>query len=314
VPQIQYSFRVRYILGFDGGGTKTECVLVSLAGHVVARSVGGPSNSSRIGVEAAVDNVVATSDAALREARCTRSDVESIGAGLAGTTDAKRREQVRAGLLAAFPGARLMIMTDLEAALAAAPDGPAIVLVAGTGSAAIGRNGQTDLARAGGYGRFSSDEGSAFDVGRKAIACAMAERGKYQAESQIGSEILRHLGCADWAQVQERAHTAPDGVYPAIFPVISAAADAGDELARTVLRDAAENLGMLAGEAWTQLGLSGTAFTLVTMGGMLGRSHFFDAQLAGVLLKNLPDAREGKLRMSPAEAAALAAREAHGRA
>jgi N-acetylglucosamine kinase-like BadF-type ATPase len=305
---------MRYMLGFDGGGTKTECVLMNLAGELAARAVGGPSNSSRIGVEAAVRNVVAAADAALKQSGHTRGDVGSIGAGLAGTTDAQRREQVRAGLQAAFPEARLVMMTDLEAALAAAPEGAAIVLVAGTGSAAIGRNTRGELARVGGYGRFSSDEGSAFDVGRKAIASAMAEREKRGAESQIGTAILRQLGCAGWAEAHESAQTAPDDVYPAIFPLIAAAADAGDELARSVLRDAAGNLSLLACEAASQLGLQRTQFVLVKMGGMIGGSNFFDAELGGALRKNLPHAREGKLRLSPAEAAALAARDAYGRA
>ena len=302
------------ILGFDGGGTKTECVVMNLASEVTARAVGGPSNSSRIGVEAAVRNVVAAADAALTRAGRTRGDVSSIGAGLAGTTDAQRREQVRAGLQAAFPGARLVMMTDLEAALAAAPEGAAIVLVAGTGSAAIGRNARGERVRVGGYGRFSSDEGSAFDVGRKALASAMAEREKRGAESQIGTAILRQLRCAGWAEAQERAQAAPDDVYPAIFPLIAAAADACDELARSVLRDAAENLSLLTREAASQLSLSGAEFLVVKMGGMLGRSDFFDAELGNALRKNLPHAREGKLRLSPAEAAALAARDAYGRA
>lgn len=284
------------------------------AGELTARTVGGPSNSSRIGVQAAVRNVVAAADAALKNAGCTHDDVSSVGAGLAGTTDTQRREQVRAGLQVAFPEARLVVMTDLDAALAAAPEGAAIVLVAGTGSAAIGRNTRGELARVGGYGRFSSDEGSSFDVGRKTIASAMAEREKRGAESQIGKEILQQLGCAGWAEARERAQAAPDDVYPTIFPLIAAAADAGDELARSVLRDAAENLSQLAREAASQLGLPGAEFVLVKMGGMLGRSNFFDAELNGALRKSLPHSREGKLRMSPAEAAALAARDAYGRA
>ena len=47
--------------------------------------------------------------------------------------------------------------------------GPAIVLLAGTGSFAVGRNAAGEMARAGGYGSQIGDEGSAYDIGRRAV-------------------------------------------------------------------------------------------------------------------------------------------------
>src|SRR5215471_16088979 len=123
-----------YILGFDSGGTKTECVVKTAAGDLITRTVSCPSNSSRIGVGPAVRNLVTAADGALGQARLERGDVRAIGAGLAGTTDPRRRQLMRDGLQEAFPDARIVMMTDLDAALAAAPEGPLIVLVAGTGS------------------------------------------------------------------------------------------------------------------------------------------------------------------------------------
>lgn len=279
--------------------------------EVVARAVGGPSNSSRIGVDAAARNITTTADAALKRARIERSDVSAIGAGLAGTTDLERRQRVHARLQAGFPNARVMVMTDLDAALAAGPEGPTIVLVAGTGSAAIGRNDRGEVVRVGGYGRFSSDEGSAFDVGKKAIQVAIAEREKNRSETHIGEQILLELRCADWPQVQERARAAPDDVYPLVFPVIAAAADAGDGVACNVLRDAVEKLCSLAMEAAIQLALAQTGFALVKTGGMLGRSKFFDHALTAAVRKQLPNARDANLKMSPAEAAGRIAKEAY---
>src|SRR5208283_1810822 len=58
--------------------------------------------------------------------------------------------------------------TDLELTLEATGEGPAIVLIAGTGSAAVGRDAQGQIARIGGHGPLLGDEGSSFDVGRRA--------------------------------------------------------------------------------------------------------------------------------------------------
>src|ERR1700741_1154731 len=89
----RYSVSMRYILGFDGGGTKTECVLMNSADQVLARTYAGPSNPSRIGVESAMRAVEECADLALREAGLERSAITAIGAGLAGTAKADMKEQ-----------------------------------------------------------------------------------------------------------------------------------------------------------------------------------------------------------------------------
>src|ERR1700687_198164 len=168
---------MRYILGFDGGGTKTECVLMNSADQVLARTYAGASNPTRSGVESAALAVEQSAELALREAGLQRSVISAVGAGLAGTAKPDMRERMCGGTQKCFRGAVVIILTDLEAALAAAGEGPAIVLVVGTGSAAFGRDAEGKIARAGGYGPSSSDQGSAYDIGRRAIAAALAGRG-----------------------------------------------------------------------------------------------------------------------------------------
>src|SRR5258707_10817652 len=76
-----YSVSMRYILGFDGGGTKTECVLMNSADQVLARTYAGPSNPSRIGVESAVRAIEESADLALRDARLERAAITAGGWG-----------------------------------------------------------------------------------------------------------------------------------------------------------------------------------------------------------------------------------------
>lgn len=299
---------MNYILGFDGGGTKTECVLMDSSDHVAARTFAGPSNPTRIGVEAAVRAVQEAASLCLREVQLDLSAVSAIGAGLAGTANPEMRELTRSALEKAFPRIRVILLTDLEAALAAAGEGPVIVLVAGTGSAAIGRNARNKIVRAGGWGPSSSDHGSAFDIGRRAIAVASKSHTETGAPSTLEGQILVQLGCSSWPEVQLRAETAADQVYPRIFPVITAAADAGDAAVREILLSAVKELSSLVKEVADQLGFKKTQFLLAKTGGMFGRSVFFDEQFHAAVTKILPRARLGGLRVSPAEAAALAAR------
>jgi glucosamine kinase len=299
---------MQYVLGLDGGGTKTECVLLDAAGKTIARCVAGPSNPVRVGVEAAVRAVEQVATMSLKAAHVNRGDVVAVGAGLAGVGSSEMRERMQAALQGVFPGIAVTLFTDLEAALAAAGEGSVVVLVAGTGSAAIGRDAGGNIFRSGGYGPAKSDEGSAYDIGRRAIAQAMKEMEAMGRESALGKQILAQLGCADWQEVLDRAKIFPDGVFPGLFPVVAAAADAGDETAREILRQAVGELSALAESVASRIAVGEQTFLLAKTGGMLGLSVFLDAQLDAALQKSMPHARLGTLQMSPAEAAARAAR------
>jgi N-acetylglucosamine kinase-like BadF-type ATPase len=298
---------MRYVLGFDGGGTKTECVLMNSADHVLARTFAGPSNPSRIGVEAAVRAIEECANLALRDTGLERSAISAVGAGIAGTAKPNMKDSMSRALQNCFAGAALTVLTDLEAALAAAGEGPAIILVMGTGSAAFGRNSEGEIARAGGYGRFSSDQGSAYDIGRRAITAAIQERAG-GSETVLGRQILEQLRCTEWPVVQHRAQTIPDEIFPPIFPVVAAAADSGDATARGILIEAAQDLAGLLADVADRLHLRESEFLLAKIGGTVGRSHFFDAQVDAALKQVVASAQIGKLRISPAEAAALVAK------
>jgi len=299
---------VEYVLGFDGGGTKTECVLMDSAGGIVARSVAGPSNPTRVGVEAATGEIEKAAELALREAGVERRAVVALGAGLAGTAQAEMKQRMQASLERAFPGIVVNVLTDLEAALAAAGNGAAILLVAGTGSAALARDEQGKIWRAGGYGPPFSDEGSAYDIGSRAVARAMKEREEQGTESVLGKRILERFECNVWPELQKRAGAQPDQVYPMIFPIVAAAADAGDSAAREILQEAARQLAALVEMVATHAGLGGENLGIAKTGGTVGRSAFYDAEVDEALKRAVPHAKIGELQMSPAEAAARAAR------
>src|SRR5216683_54528 len=192
------------------------------------QEVAGPANPYRVGVERATREIEKAAECCLQEARVGRNDVAAVGAGLAGTGNPELKEGMRASIAAAFPGATVSIFTDLETALAAAGEGPVIVLVAGTGSAAIGRNARGEIWRTGGLGPRLGDDGSAFDIGSRAVARALKEREQRGTDSPLGMKILAQLGYASWQELQNRAAQQPDNVFPSVFPVVAAAADAGD--------------------------------------------------------------------------------------
>jgi glucosamine kinase len=308
-PELAYAFPMRCVLGFDGGATKTECVLLSDAGNILAYSRSGASNPGQVGFERAIEEMKNAAQAATFEARVQPDTISALCAGIAGVGAAKSADRMRALLAAAFPGVAMKVCTDLEIALAATGDGPAIVLIAGTGSAAMGRGVSGEVRRGGGFGPQIGDQGSARDVGRKAAAAARLERDRSCEESALGKQLKRQLGVANWREFESRTSVPLEQVYPQLFPVVANAADARDPMAREILRTAANDLAALVKALADELNLQQVPFRLAKTGGMIGHCAFFDDELDSRLREASPTAKIGLLPISPAQAAALLALE-----
>jgi N-acetylglucosamine kinase-like BadF-type ATPase len=308
---------MRFVLGFDGGGTKTDCVLMDESGAVLARSQAGPSNPLRIGFGAAISSIRDAARQAIAQAAIpAHSAATAVCAGLAGAGPPESAEKIHALLAAEFPESKVQVCTDLDLALAATGDGPVIAVLAGTGSFAVGRNAAGETARAGGYGSQIGDEGSAYDIGRRSVLTAMHENDRTGADTLLGQRLLRELGCADWSEVKARAQAASDEIFPRLFAVVATVAEwietstetpdqtAARNAARGILRAAAFDLASLAENLAERLQLRGTRFVIAKTGGMIGRSKYLESQIDERLRNAFPQAEIGGLRVSPAEAAA----------
>jgi N-acetylglucosamine kinase-like BadF-type ATPase len=172
----------------------------------------------------------------------------------------------------------------------------------------MARNSDGQYFRAGGYGPQIGDEGSAYDVGRRAVLASLRERDRTGEDCPLGHRILAHLGNRTWPEIQQSISAAPDEVFPRVFPIVALAAEDHDELARILLRDAARELAAIVRIVAMRAGLQGTPFLIAKNGGMLGRSAFFDAHLDRELREAEPKARMGVFADLAETAARLALR------
>jgi len=285
---------MRYVLGFDGGGTKTECVLMDETGAILARSRSGPSNPSRVPLDAALESVINAAEKAMSTAGKAASDIADVCGAIAGAGLAGAIPDLREGLKLRFPKARsVFVGTDLSMALAAAGEPPCVVVIAGTGSAVIGRDTPDHSAREGGLGPILGDPGSAYDIGRKAMVLALSQNlaGK---DSYLGKEILNRFQC-NWIELQARMRANPDNVLPEISPLVAKAANEGDESARSLLRSAAEELSRLVADVVDRLHLRAKSFFLAKTGGVFNRSKQFDDHFDELVRKIAPTVKIGPL-------------------
>jgi N-acetylglucosamine kinase-like BadF-type ATPase len=301
---LAYAFSMRYVLGLDGGGTKTECVLMDEARHVVTTSRGGPSNPMRVGFGGALAAVCEAARGAMASAKVLNNAVVSLCAGLAGTSYPESGRKMRLLLEEEFPGKLVRVCTDMELTLQAVGDGAAIVLIAGTGSAAVGRDARGQTSRTGGHGYLLGDEGSAYHVGQCAVLEALRHFERTGADTSMGKKILSEIGAPTWADLQSRVYASPDEVFPRLFPMVLQGAEAGDETARMLIDNCAAALAELVSNLAERLQLQSQKFLFASTGGMLGRSAWFDGRLDYYLRRAAPQAQFSALQFSPAEAAA----------
>jgi glucosamine kinase len=245
---------VAYYLGLDGGGSKTTCAVGDEA-SLLATVTAGPSNITRVGEVRARGALQKAIREACAAAQIGPRQVARACIGVAGVGRAEIAETIRKFVAEIIPG-EIEVVGDMQIALAAAfGAGPGVVVVAGTGSIAHGRNAQGRTARAGGWGFAISDEGSAHWIGRTTVSRVLraidqdTDQGNGAEGAAEALPLFRELKAA-WNlhsldEFTSTANSNPD--FAVLFPAIAHAAEAGDGLAQRVLAQAGRELAQLGG-------------------------------------------------------------------
>lgn len=260
-------------LGVDGGGTKTLAVVVDAAGRERGRGMAGGANYNALGLAAALANLHAAIQAALNAAHAT-PPIAAAWIGLAGVDRPADRELLLPHLT---PLARAVhLSNDAELALSALPSGAGIALIAGTGSIALGRDPAGATARAGGWGHLLGDEGSGYDIGRRAVQAALrAADGRGPATSLL-PRILAHWELPAADAVLTRVYPVGDKtVLAALAPLVLDAAADGDPVARAIIGRAAAELATAARAVARALAFPNGRVPLVLGGTLLVHAESF---------------------------------------
>ena len=270
---------MRCVLGFDGGGTKTDCVLMDETGAILARSRSGASNPTSFGVEASLSSLSEAAMNAMRTAGRSAKDVAYVVAGISGAAETNMRGALQSGLQPKLPNARITVTSDLALSLGATGESPSAIVIAGTGSAVLGRKPPMRLARAGGFGPVIGDPGSAYDIGRKAVALCFQKHLNSEV-FPLGTKILESFK-GDFNEFFDLVRAQPSAVFPKIFPVVASAAESGDVPARALLTSAAQDLREMAREVIEKLELRESKFFLAKTGGVFDGSGFLNEEFDG---------------------------------
>jgi N-acetylglucosamine kinase-like BadF-type ATPase len=242
----------RYFLGVDGGQSSTTAIIGDETGRVLGVGRGGPCNHVS-GSEARakfVDAIHASVGAACSEAGLDSAAVRFVSACL-GFSGGPADKQAMVGEILASD--RILVTDDASIALSGAVSGgmpgrPGIVVIAGTGSIAFGRNGEGRTARAGGWGYLFGDEGGGFWIVREALRAALRWEEGWGSPTALRPMLLDATGARNINDLMHRCYT-PEFPRPRIAGLsllVNTAAENGDPMARNILREAAGELAQLA--------------------------------------------------------------------
>ena len=258
----------RLLIGVDVGGTKTAAG-VSDGTQILTRAE-GPGAAVRPGRALVSAGVIAeVVRQALGAAGRLSGDVLYVGAAGAGREP--ERDELRKALRSENLATTVVVATDIEIALAAAFDeGPGIVVSAGTGSVAVGRDRTGTRHRIGGYGWQMGDEGSGYAIGRAALGAVSRAVDGRSPRTSLSERLLLATRSEKFEDLVRWAAGASPAEVASLAPQVLEIAEAGDPLAQGIADYAARELTQLAVCLLPLMNVDPPVPVAVT-GGLLGR-------------------------------------------
>jgi N-acetylglucosamine kinase-like BadF-type ATPase len=295
--------------GFDGGGTRTTCVLCGPDGSVLGVGSGGRSNYHNTGLRNALASLKRAFEGALAQSGVDDGP-QGLAAcyGLAGLDSPEDMAIVKRGIRSMaldLGGKRTdLVVNDWRTAVAGAfIDEPGVTLIAGTGCvAAAQRDLSRTVARVGGWGHIVDDRGSAYDIGRDALYAAMRDYDGRGPKTKLLSLVMRRL------EVRK-----PQGIIARVYPghitvseiaslstLVSEAAKGRDKVALLILREKGGILGELVVTAASKLEMLDERFGVSLNGGVFRAGEPLLAPLEETIRASAPLAEVVEPRLPPA--------------
>jgi N-acetylglucosamine kinase-like BadF-type ATPase len=289
-----------HVLGIDAGGTKTMCLLADDEGRIVGEARGGGANLQAAGeleVEKVLHHVM---DAAIGDRDVRPS---AICLGIAGVDRPEDTAAVHSIMRRIGFKANVVVVNDaLVALVAGAGDGEGVVVVAGTGSIAYGRDASGHAARAGGWGYLLGDEGGGFWIGRAALTAVVRQFDGRGPATLLTPMILEHLDLSTPKQLIHEIYyrDVHRHTIAGIAGLVQRAMEQRDAIAADILTRAGVELASAAASVVGRLEMRGNAFPTVLAGGIFRGIPWLVSDVTRRLSEIAPRTQVQRLEVEPA--------------
>jgi len=303
----------RVLVGIDGGGGSTECLITSPEGDRIGYGTSGGSNIFSVGPEQAMKSL---SDALAGAGLSQDDEVECACLGLSGVIPRGKNEKLWEIARAILPKARkIVIVNDSMIALVGAIGlGPGICVSSGTGSFGIGWDKNGKLAYSSGWGSLVGDEGSAYWIGCRALQSALRfydHRAKFTALLKTILQVFHSDSMEDVAEKVNKVSN-PREIISNLCPSVIQCAEEGDATALEIISEAGKELALTVYAIASQLNLVNTAVEVSAVGKAIEKSVLFSGAFTRALKQSLPGAIVISPRNTPVEGSILLAKKEAG--
>ncbi|MBK7499054.1 MAG: hypothetical protein IPI19_08105 [Ignavibacteriales bacterium] len=303
---------MKYLIGMDGGGTKTKCILTDINHNPIYETIGGPSNFLVIGTEIVADTILNLINECVVSQKISLEDIEAI---VLGTTGGGRRNDAELLEKKIYEDAKQKALTinkfrvesDARIALEGAFSGKAgSILIAGTGSIMFGKDEAGEIHRVGGFGRFIGDEGSGYRIGRiglNAVARYFDGRSK---PTKIADLLEQEFSIGSSETLITEVYRNNFNIA-AVAPLVFDAAESGDKIAQRILEDEADELLLHISSMKTKLNVELLKVSLI--GSLLTTANYFSYLFNEKVIRRFNDVQIKEAEHSPEFGAALMAKQ-----
>jgi glucosamine kinase len=299
----------RYLLGIDGGATKTLAAVLDIEQDALHVGRAGPSNEDAVGAKAAVQALLDAAGEALAGAGIAEQDLSSAVAAVAGTDTASVTRHVHRAR-----GESWIVVNDVVGAWATATGGgPGVAAIAGTGSNVFGVGAGGRSWRTGGWGHLLGDEGSGYWLGAESIRAALRDRDASGPPTALGDAACAFFGRDTVEAVASLVYSKPltKGEISAFAIETAKLAEQGDEVACELFQRGAAELGGQIAAVIEQAGLEGS-FPIGLIGSAYKAGEVFLAPLRERIAEAAPEAAIATVEMAPVGGSLLLAAKACG--
>ena len=301
------------LIGIDGGGTKTEGLLITGEGRVLAQASVGSLNVQRTRPATFASRLRMLFHKLFTQAGIAPNKVAVLCLGLAGAGREEDQTAAQKRVQALDLAEQVIVTSDGLVALEGAfAGGPGVIVSAGTGSIALGKNAEGRVARSGGWGYLLGDEGSAFDIARQAITASLMALDGRGSPTLLAERIKSQLGLQRLDQIVHKVYVErmrPDALAR-LAPLVFEAAQEGDRVAAELIEAAGHELGRLALAVCHQLNMMSDV-RLCLIGGLSAHRSVLLPQMKTVL-REISHLTVQSPRFSPVQGATLWALQSAG--
>ena len=277
------TFQRPYILGIEGGGTRTTALLADARGREIQRAIFGPGNV-RLLDDRALGRL-------LRQVAKQFESPDAIGLGLAGARHAKDRARVQAEVAKVWKATPCRVTHDLEIALAGFnAKETAVLVLSGTGSCCFGKAAEGRTVKMGGWGHILGDKGSGFEIGLRALKAVVFYFDRDGTWSRLGESLLTATGTNEPDDLIDWVAAADKNAVAALAPEVFAAAKKRDRIARDILEGAAGMLAKDAVNCAVKLAQKNKPVHFVLAGGVLRSQPAFARKVRQAICERWPQA------------------------